>query len=334
MAATRKHARLAIGRGIELADQPIAVQDRQREVAPAALRRRLVHLERCTRSRRGPRAVAVEDERSNGDSSAVRGSKLGASSGAGSTRQAPSTPSTTASSRRRRRRSARPAARRLRAGDARARRADARRAARCASSAVSSATSGGYTRSARSHSRSLPSRPRNGDLAAHRQDLEHLRDVAVVRPARRWPRAPGSCRGSRSCAAVRPRAAAPARPGGIGRWPRATRGCRAYGGRGAHDRQVERQIGHGPIEARPLEDRAVDLDRAGEVGRLVRPADPAPQDQVGAGSDGRRRIDVDDGQAVDRLDDAGRPVGRQQLRADGDAARLVAVQPDRPCVER
>jgi len=40
-----QHAGLAVGGGVELADEPVGVADRERELPPAALRRRLVHLE-------------------------------------------------------------------------------------------------------------------------------------------------------------------------------------------------------------------------------------------------------------------------------------------------
>ena len=53
-----EHRGLAIGRRVDLADQPVAVEDRQREVAPPPVGRRLVHLEQVFEveqlHRRGP----------------------------------------------------------------------------------------------------------------------------------------------------------------------------------------------------------------------------------------------------------------------------------------
>ena len=59
---------------------------------------------------------------------------------------------------------------------------------RRASSADGTTTSAGYTRSGRSHTRSRPTRAGDRHLAAHHQELQHLRDVAVVRPPGRRPR--------------------------------------------------------------------------------------------------------------------------------------------------
>ena len=49
----------AIGRSIELSDQPIPVEDRQREVAPATFLAGLVHLEQVLEVEEGDRAGAI-----------------------------------------------------------------------------------------------------------------------------------------------------------------------------------------------------------------------------------------------------------------------------------
>jgi hypothetical protein len=89
----------------------------------------------------------------------------------------------------------------------------------------------------------------------------------------------------------------------------------------------EREIRHRTIEATPLEDGAILLDQAPQVGGLVRPAEPAPQDVIGARRDGGGRLDVDDGEGVDRLDDVSGALGRQELRADCEAACRLAAEP-------
>src|ERR1051325_10673160 len=55
-------ARLAVGGRVELPDQAVAVENREGEVAPAALGRRLVHLERVFEVEELLRADAVVDE--------------------------------------------------------------------------------------------------------------------------------------------------------------------------------------------------------------------------------------------------------------------------------
>nr|WP_069111783.1 hypothetical protein [Jiangella alba] len=52
----------AVRRRVDLADQPVAVQDGQREVAPAALRDRLEHLQLVVELEQLGHAPAVVDE--------------------------------------------------------------------------------------------------------------------------------------------------------------------------------------------------------------------------------------------------------------------------------
>ena len=59
IAATRKHPGLAVGGGVDLADQSVAVQHRQRVVAPQALGRGLVHLELVVEAEQLERALAI-----------------------------------------------------------------------------------------------------------------------------------------------------------------------------------------------------------------------------------------------------------------------------------
>ena len=57
-----QHGGLAVGGGVELPDQTIVVEDRQGEVAPAALGRGLVHLERVLEVEQLLGADAIVDE--------------------------------------------------------------------------------------------------------------------------------------------------------------------------------------------------------------------------------------------------------------------------------
>src|SRR6266702_8868466 len=54
-----EHAGLAVGGGVQLSDQPVAVEDRQREVPPAALGGRLVHLQLVVELEQLDRPLAV-----------------------------------------------------------------------------------------------------------------------------------------------------------------------------------------------------------------------------------------------------------------------------------
>ena len=62
IACTRKHGGLAVGRGVDLPDQPVVVEHREGEVAPAALGRGLVHLEGVLELEQLLRAAPVVDE--------------------------------------------------------------------------------------------------------------------------------------------------------------------------------------------------------------------------------------------------------------------------------
>ena len=91
---------------------------------------------------------------------------------------------------------------------------------------------------------------------------------------------------------------------------------------GDHGRQVAGvpEVGDG------LDQGAVGLDGPGQVRRVVRRTEPAPQHQVGARRDGRRRVDLQLGQALDDGDQVGRARRGEQLRVDRDPAGLVLGQ--------
>ena len=73
-----------------------------------------------------------------------------------------------------------------------------------------------------------------------------------------------------------------------------------------------------------LEQGAVLLERLAAAGRLVRVAQPGPGDEVGAGRDRGRRVQLQERQPVDDRQQVVGSVGVEQLRPDGDPARLVA----------
>ena len=97
MASTREPAGLAVGGGVDLPDQPVVVQDRQREVAPTSLGLRLVHLQHVLVLEQ----VGARPGRAPGDRTATAARfapSNGFPSAAGSTRHSPRTPSTIAGS--------------------------------------------------------------------------------------------------------------------------------------------------------------------------------------------------------------------------------------------
>ena len=167
----------------------------------------------------------------------------------------------------------------------------------------------------------------DGDLPAQREGLEHLGGVAVVGPA---------CRG----------------PGHDARVGDVAREQRTLGLESGEDVATERVVGGQPVdhervglgvahlgddgghvlgtahEGNGLDEGAVVLECAGQVGRVVAAAEPAPQHEVGAGCDGRGRVDLQQGQPLDDLDEVGRARQVEQLRVDRDATRLVDAEPE------
>jgi hypothetical protein len=82
---------------------------------------------------------------------------------------------------------------------------------------------------------------------------------------------------------------------------------------------------HRPHEGTQLEQRPL-LQCKGQVGRLVCRSEPAPRDQVGAGGDRSRQVDLERGEVVHELDKAGRPVRIQLLGTHRQLSRLGPVE--------
>jgi hypothetical protein len=149
-----------------------------------------------------------------------------------------------------------------------------------------------------------PTATRDCDLAAHRQELEHLGDVAVPGPAGRRP---GHHTGVRDVAGekrpgcaeqvedVAAKAVVESQP-----LPRPV-----VGRPGCHIREIQPQIAHRPDQRVVLEERAVLLQGLLQLGRMVRRSEATPGDQVRAGRDHGCRIDLQERQLVDH---------RQQVR--------------------
>ncbi len=76
-----------------------------------------------------------------------------------------------------------------------------------------------------------------------------------------------------------------------------------------------------------LEERAVDLERSPKILRLVRVAETAPRDEVGARRDRGRGIELKQCQLLDKHPEVFRPVGVEHLRPHRDASRFVACKP-------
>jgi hypothetical protein len=79
-------------------------------------------------------------------------------------------------------------------------------------------------------------------------------------------------------------------------------------------------------EGAELEERPVLLERPGQIRRLVRRPEPAPCDEVGVRCDGSRRIDLQQGEVVDEVDEVCRPGRIQQLGPDSELSSLLAAQ--------
>ena len=166
------------------------------------------------------------------------------------------------------------------------------------------------------------------DLAAHREELEHLGDVAVVRPARGRPRHDAACRGCRATAAGRAspsRSSTSRRNASLRLEPGARRSC--AGGHTAMSARCRRQVAHRP-DHRVVLVRACGRARApAQLAGIVGVAEPRPRDEVGARRDRRGRVELQEGQALDDPEQGGRPLGVEELGADRDAARLLEREP-------
>ena len=91
--------------------------------------------------------------------------------------------------------------------------------------------------------------------------------------------------------------------------------------------EVQAQVAHRPDQRVVLEQRAILLQRPLEIGRLVRRAEAAPGDEVRTGRDGRRRVDLEQGQPRHDSEQVGRPWCVEKLRAHRDASGLRFGEP-------
>ncbi len=203
-------------------------------------------------------------------------------------------------------------------------------AARAARSALSgSSSAAGYTRSARSKSALPPDPPGDRHLAGEGEELQHLGDVALVRPARRPPARRRRCRAGRGTGTPHARAGRRAGRGGSRRWPPASRGA----GRGPASRPGTR-----------ARSASCDIGRmkasSSNSSRALRPLRPAGRTRsrcpAGSTPPGRRsgrwqrsgRAAAGSGRST-RPTSSCWPIGVEQLGPDGDPARLVEGELDR-----
>ena len=172
--------------------------------------------------------------------------------------------------------------------------------------------------------RSAPAGDR--DLAAHQQELEHLGDVAVVRPAGRLP---GHLGGVRDVA--RDERAGIAEPFQdiapefvIGGDPFARPLVSVPAGRWVP--VVQRQVLDGPNHGVELEQGPIHLQRLPELLRVIGRSQPAPGHQVGVGRHGRGGIDLEQGQLADDRVEVRRAGSIQELGPDGDPPCIGQAQ--------
>jgi hypothetical protein len=170
-----------------------------------------------------------------------------------------------------------------------------------------------------------PEATRDGDLAADHEELQHLRDVAVVCPPRRRP---GDHTGVRNVAREdRPRCPEPiqdvASESIIGPQPLPSA---LAGGRCLHIREVEAKVAHRPDHRVVLEERPVLFECLLQLGRPVRRSEATPGDQVRAGRDRGRRIELQECKPVHDRQQVGWSRSIQQLGADRDTPRLREIE--------
>ena len=320
-----EHAGLAVRGGVDLADQPVAVQHRERVVAPSALGRGLVHLELVVEVEQLEGALAVVDE------PVERRQQRGA----------PRERTT------QQRRVDAPLAfhavddgglthlahiprfhRALqRAGSGDAERAEPPLVARALRLLEGDDRTVGVDarREVPQPLRSLPARDR--DLAPRHHEVEHLLDVAVVGPP---GRPPGLRAGIRQLAhrqragGLQPLQDVPS-AGVVGLDPVAalhlpgSERSRARPGR--HVGAVEREVFGGPDQRLQLDERPV-REGAPQLCRVVRRAEAAPHDQVGARRDRGDRVQLEEAQVSHQFEQSGRSFGVEHLGLHGDPARV------------
>jgi hypothetical protein len=164
------------------------------------------------------------------------------------------------------------------------------------------------------------------DLAAHHQELQHLRHVATVRPPARHPRDDGRVRDV--AGAQRPRAGEQVEDVAAKAVVLAQPRARSFVARPFRSAcEVEAEVAHGAHERIELEQGAVLLQRLLELLRPVGRAETTPRDEVGARRNGRRRIDLQQGQPLHHIDEGARAPRVEQLRPHCDAPRLRLRQP-------
>jgi hypothetical protein len=311
---------LAVRRRVELPDQPVVVQDRQREVAPAPLRRGLVHLEDVLEAEEVGRPGPVVDQ------AVERGQQRRAARERAVERRGVHPPGPGDAlddgglariadvDRLHRHRGA------LRTGDPE--RAQAALVADGESLLARDDRRAGRVHALGEVPQPLAAlAPGDRDLAAHREELEHLGHVAVVRPPGRRPgldvRVRDVARHERAAGAeevehVAPEAVVafdpPVSPGAARR---------------RHVGEVEAQVARGPHHRVVLEQRAIALERGAKLLGVVRRAQPRPRDEVGARGDRGGRVELQEREALDEREQARRALRVEHLRADRDPPRLL-----------
>ncbi len=166
-------------------------------------------------------------------------------------------------------------------------------------------------------------------LTASLHELEHLGDVAVVRPAGRRPRHDTRVRD----VAGRERARALQQPEDVP--PAAVVVAEPHvhpplAAPSAGTGEVEAEVAHRPDERVELEQRPILLERSLQVLGPVRRAEAAPGDEVGVRRDRRGGIDLQQRQPLDDLEQIRRARRVEQLRAHRDPPRLLPASADAP----
>ena len=169
--------------------------------------------------------------------------------------------------------------------------------------------------------------PGSGDLAAGDHQLQQHPDVAVVVPARRLPRhvaAVGQLAGGQRSVSAQP-VEQVAAAGVVGRHPLGARDLPLL------ERPAPRPLRHlGPEQRQVLRrtdvalvlDQPLLVDRVAQLARVVRRAEAAPQHQVGARRDGAGRLRLEHHQVPDHVEENGRTLHPEQLGLHGDPPRV------------
>ena len=171
-----------------------------------------------------------------------------------------------------------------------------------------------------------PDAPGDRDLSAHHQVLEHLRDVAVVRPTGRRPgdaaRVGDVARGQRPSRPQQLQDVAPERI--VVPEPHTLLLVGRPLGRPG---EVEPDVAHRPDQSVLLEQGALILERPLQVVGPIGGAEPAPGDEVGARRYRCGRVELEQRQPPHDLEQIRRPRRVEQLRAHSDPAGLLLGQP-------